>query len=117
MGDTTPRGLSSGLQGAIPKGPRRNPIHTIEDQCQSNDGTTRFYSALPNPSLPEVSPRTPPLNTQAISSKPRAEKHTTYRVQLKKIYDNVSVRKEKIFQICYEKLNAPLIRLTEINSG
>lgn len=118
MGDTPSRGQGLGLQGAVPKDPRRKLIDTIENHCQSQDGTTRFYSALPNPAPLQASPRPPPLTASAISNdKPVVEKPITYRIQLKKIYENISVNKEKIFQICYEKLNAPLIRLTENNSG
>ena len=92
--------------GAISKQPRITSLNHPVDLPTSNPSSS-------------TSPR-PPLLSQPIST-PRpphsTNKPPTYRIQLKKIDPTTPILREKIFQTCFEHLNAPLIRLTDTLHG
>ncbi|KAF2344668.1 hypothetical protein FHG87_024575, partial [Trinorchestia longiramus] len=113
------RGAASGGAGSSSR-PSRAP-HLPQSQSSSKSRTSSPATAIsqPNPQ-PNPNPLTTliPLilpSTSVTLSRPA--KAPTYRVQLKTIDLAKPTDKQKIFEITFLELNAPLIRLTTTRTG
>ena len=106
----------SRASGAVPKQqkpPNRSftstPAPTFADSSQHVSHSTHMHTPPRPPLL--TNPPVPPRPAH-LSHKPQ-----TYRVQLRRIDPRIQTDRETIFMTCFDKLNAPLIRLTDTHNG